>query len=98
MGFPAARVGDTCATGDTITGPGVATVLIGNLPASVMGDLVNGPTCNGSITMGSPTVLIGGRPAARVTSTVVGVNPSTSPVPTPMNTTIAKGEPTVLIA
>ncbi|MCJ7622335.1 MAG: PAAR domain-containing protein [Anaerolineaceae bacterium] len=98
MGFPAARLGDQTATGDTITGPGIPTVLIGGLPASVMGDLVNGATCNGSITMGSPTVLIGGRPAARVTSSVTGVNPSTVPVPTPMNTTIAKGEPTVLIA
>ena len=97
MSFPAARVGDTTADGSAITGPGIPTVLIGNMPASVMGDMVNGATCNGSIVMGSVTVLIGGRPAARMTSTVTGVNPSTSPVPTPITTTVAKGEPTVLI-
>jgi uncharacterized Zn-binding protein involved in type VI secretion len=97
LSFPAARIGDMTGSGSSITGPGVPTVLIGNLPASVIGDMVAGPTCNGSIVSGSATVLIGGRPAARVTSTVVGVNPSTVPVPTPISVPIAKGEPTVLI-
>lgn len=97
MTFPAARLGDQVATGDAITGPGVPTVLIGNLPASVVGDMVSGPMCNGSIVSGSVTVLIGGRPAARVTSTVTGVNPSTVPVPTPISVPVIKGEPTVLI-
>ena len=97
MSFPAARLGDQTANGSSITGPGVPTVLIGNIPASVMGDLVAGPACNGSIVTGSATVLIGNRPAARVTSTVTGVNPSTVPVPTPISVPIAKGEPTVLI-
>lgn len=95
MPFPAARVGDTTATGDTITGPGVATVLIGGMPAAVMGDLVAGNACTGAITVGSPTVLIGGRPAARVTSQVTGVNPYSG---VPVTTVVGVGAPTVLIA
>ena len=95
MPFPAARMGDTTATGDTIVGPGVPNVLIGGQPAAVMGDTVSGAAAVGPIIMGSPTVLIGGRPAARVTSMVSGVNPATGiPVPT----TIAMGCVTVLIA
>jgi uncharacterized Zn-binding protein involved in type VI secretion len=53
--------------GGPIIGPGVATVLIGGMPAAVMGDTC---TCVGppdAIVKGSATVLIGGRPAARVT-------------------------------
>ena len=96
MPFPAARLGDTTVTGDAITGPGVPTVLIGGLPASVMGDLVAGNACTGAITMGSPTVLIGGRPAARVTSQVTGVNPYSG---VPVTTAVGPpGAPTVLIA
>lgn len=52
--------------GGPITGPGVPTVLIGGLPASVLGDLA---VCVGppdSVVMGSTTVMIGGRPAARI--------------------------------
>lgn len=51
--------------GGPITGPCVPTVLIGNLPAAVIGDLC---VCVGppdSIVVGSTTVIIGGRPAAR---------------------------------
>jgi len=92
--FPAARLGDVTATGDAITGPGVPMVLIANMPAAVVGDLVSGAACTGAITMGSMTVLIGGRPAARVTSMVTGVNPATG---VPVSTTIAMGAPTVLI-
>ncbi len=95
MPFPAARVGDLTATGDTITGPGVPNVLIENLPAAVVGDLVNGAACVGAITQGSPTVLIGGRPAARVTSIVSGANPASG---VPVSTTIAKGALRTLIA
>ncbi len=86
--FPAARVGDMTATGDTITGPGVPNVLIENMPASVVGDLVNGAACVGAISMGSTTVLIGGRPAARMTSQVTGVNPATG---VPVTTVVMKG-------
>ena len=95
MPFPAARLSDITATGDAISGPGMPTVLIEGLPASVMGDLVNGAACVGSITVGSPTGLIGGRPAARVTSAVVGSNPITG---VPVSTTIAKGAIKTLIA
>ncbi len=52
--------------GGPITGPGVPTVLIGGIPAAVMGDLA---TCTGppdTIATGSATVLIGGKPAARM--------------------------------
>jgi uncharacterized Zn-binding protein involved in type VI secretion len=94
MGFPAARVGDITVTGDTITGPGVPTVLILGMPASVMGDLVAGNVCTGAITLGSPTVLIGGRPAARITSQVTGVNPYSG---VPVTTAVGMGAPTVLI-
>lgn len=51
--------------GGPIIGPGVPTVLIGNLPAAVVSDLC---VCAGppdSIVQGSTTVLIGGKPAAR---------------------------------
>ncbi len=51
--------------GGPITGPGIPTVLIGNMPAAVVGDML---TCTGppdTIVKGSGTVMIGGRPAAR---------------------------------
>ena len=95
MSFPAARLGDTTATGDAITGPGVPTVLIGGQPASVVGDLVAGPVCSGAIYLGSQTVLIGGRPAAHATSAVTGVNTITG---VPLRTSVMTGCFTVLIA
>lgn len=51
--------------GGPVTGHGVPTVLIGSLPAAVVGDLL---VCIGppdTIVKGSSTVLIGGKPAAR---------------------------------
>ncbi|MGC9323809.1 MAG: PAAR domain-containing protein [Desulfomonilia bacterium] len=73
---PAARITDmhTCPmvtgvvphVGGPIIGPGCPTVLIGGLPAAVMGDAC---TCVGppdSIVKGSATVLLGGKPAARI--------------------------------
>jgi len=76
---PAARITDlhTCPmqtpglppvphVGGPVIGPGVPTVLIGSLPASVVGDHA---VCVGPpdvIVQGSGTVMIGGRPAARV--------------------------------
>lgn len=51
--------------GGPVTGPAVPTVLIGSLPAAVVGDLL---ICIGppdTIVKGSSTVLIGGKPAAR---------------------------------
>lgn len=69
----AARVGDPTGHPGMIAGPGVATVLIGGLPAAVVGDMhacsmppLAGPHPPSPIAMGSMTVLIGGRPAARV--------------------------------
>ena len=52
--------------GGPITGPGCPTVLIGFLPAAVMGDMC---VCVGPpdpIVKGSATVMIGGRPAVRM--------------------------------
>jgi uncharacterized Zn-binding protein involved in type VI secretion len=79
MGMPAARLTDmhTCPmttpgvppiphVGGPIVGPGAPTVLIGKLPAAVMGDNL---VCVGppdTIIKGSATVMIGGKPAARL--------------------------------
>jgi uncharacterized Zn-binding protein involved in type VI secretion len=52
--------------GGPIIGPGVPNVLIGKMPAAVMGDSL---VCVGppdSIIKGSATVMIGGKPAARM--------------------------------
>ena len=71
--------------GGPIIGPGVPTVLIGKLPAAVVGDML---TCVGppdTIIKGSATVFIGGRPAARMGDTCAHGG------------TIAIGFPTVLI-
>ena len=69
----AARVGDPTAHPGVIAGPGVATVLIGGMPAAVMGDThicsmppLAGPHPPSPIVIGSVTVLIGGRMAARM--------------------------------
>lgn len=51
--------------GGPIIGPSVPTVLIGSMPAAVVGDML---VCVGppdAIVKGSVTVLIGGKPAAR---------------------------------
>ena len=79
---PAARISDmhTCPmvtpglppiphVGGPVSGPCVPNVLIGMLPAAVLGDMA---VCVGPpdvIVKGSATVLIGGRPAARVGDT-----------------------------
>jgi len=94
----AARVNDlhTCSmldpgipptphVGGPILGPGIPTVLIGKLPASVMGDMC---MCIGppdTIVKGSATVMIGKKPAARVGDT------------TAHGGSIAIGCPTVMI-
>jgi uncharacterized Zn-binding protein involved in type VI secretion len=74
---PAARVGDVTTHGGTITGPGVSTVLIGGMPAAVVGDMhacVIPPPSHipvSAFPMGSSTVLISGRPALRTTDTCI---------------------------
>ncbi|MCA9934699.1 MAG: PAAR domain-containing protein [Ardenticatenaceae bacterium] len=95
MGQPAARLTDmhTCPmvngvvphVGGPITGPGVPTVMIAKMPAAVVGDMA---TCTGppdTIVKGSATVMIGGKPAARM-----GDNTAHGGV-------IVAGSPTVLI-
>ena len=70
---PAARVTDPTGHPGMIAGPGVPNVLIGGLPAAVLGDMhacamppLAGPHPPTPIAKGSATVLIGGRPAARM--------------------------------
>jgi uncharacterized Zn-binding protein involved in type VI secretion len=74
----AARVTDSTAHAGVIfgliSGPGVATVLIGGLPAAVAADThacalpqsAGGPHPPGPIGTGSSSVFIGGQPAVRV--------------------------------
>lgn len=52
--------------GGPVVGPGAPTVMIGKMPAAVMGDncVCVGPP--DSIVQGSATVMIGGKPAARM--------------------------------
>jgi uncharacterized Zn-binding protein involved in type VI secretion len=90
---PAARVGDLSNHGGTLTGPGVATVMIGGMPAAVAGDLhvcslppnAHQPTSS-PFPSGSATVLIGGLPALRTTDSCL------------CGAMTAVGEPTVLIS
>ena len=52
--------------GGPLLGPAVPTVLVGGLPAAVLGDMA---VCVGppdAVVQGSATVLLGGRPAARL--------------------------------
>lgn len=72
----AARVTDTTTHGGTIVGPGVATVMIGGMPAAVATDnhVCVIPANTGHLTAsvfpsGSTTVLIGGLPALRTSDT-----------------------------
>lgn len=61
-----AATGPVPHVGGPIVGPGIPTVLIGGLPAAVVGDNV---VCVGppaTIVKGSSSVMIGGKPAARM--------------------------------
>lgn len=89
----AARVGDTTTHGGTIVGPGAATVLIGGMPAAVLGDnhvcVIPPPAHVPTVSpfpMGSTTVLIGGKPAIRTTDACI------------CGAMAAVGAPTVLIS
>jgi uncharacterized Zn-binding protein involved in type VI secretion len=71
--------------GGPVVGPGAPTVLIGSMPAAVLGDSC---VCVGppdTIAMGSTTVMIGGKPAARMGD------------PTAHGGSIVIGFPTVMI-
>jgi uncharacterized Zn-binding protein involved in type VI secretion len=96
MGQPAARIGDQTSHGTPLApGPGSVNVLIGGRPAWRSGadfhacPLFNGlvPHVGGVVAVGSPTVFIGGLPAARVGDLVVEAPPNA----------ILAGEFTVLI-
>lgn len=73
---PAARISDfhVCPmvtgvvphVGGPVIGPGEATVLIGSMPAAVVGDSVMCVGPPDTIIAGSGTVMIGGKPAARL--------------------------------
>ena len=70
---PAARVGDVTPHPGTVSGPGVATVLISGMPAAVQGDLHAcamppnaGPHPPTPFPKGSISVLIGARGALRM--------------------------------
>lgn len=88
----AARIGDPTSHGGTLAPPGVPTVLIGGMPAAVVGGLhvcaipppPPHPTTT-PIVAGSATVLIGGRPAARMGDSAA------------CGATILVGAPTVVI-
>ena len=87
-----ARVGDQTNHGGIITGPGVATVLIGGKPAAAINDMHtcalpppgHMPTVSPFV-VGSATVLVGGKPALRAGDTCI------------CGATALLGEPTVLI-
>jgi uncharacterized Zn-binding protein involved in type VI secretion len=96
MAAAAARVGDmhTCPlvtgtvphVGGPILPPGVTTVLVGGLPAAVVGALCSCVGPPDAIVAGSVSVLIGGRPAARIGSATAHGGTVTGP-----------GAPSVLI-
>ena len=92
---PAARITDmhVCPLSDgpkphvggPIIGPGCPTVLIGGVPAAVVGDMA---TCAGppdTLIKGSATVMFGGKPAVRMGD------------PTAHGGTVVAGFPTVMI-
>jgi uncharacterized Zn-binding protein involved in type VI secretion len=88
----AARVGDTTNHGGTVLGPGSSTVLIGNMPAALLGDNHvcpippnTGHITSSPFTMGSATVLIDKKPALRAGDVCV------------CGASAAVGEPTVMI-
>ncbi len=110
MGQPAARITDmhVCPmvtpgvppvphVGGPITGPGVPNVLIGGMPAAVMGDMA---TCVGppdTILKGSVGVLIGGKPAARMGDTCAHGGTIVLGCPTVMIGEVMPGAPPVIV-
>jgi uncharacterized Zn-binding protein involved in type VI secretion len=72
----AARVTDPTTHGGIVAGPGVPTVLIGGMPAAVLGDnhvcpIVPPHPPTSPFIIGSATVMIGGKPALRQGDTCV---------------------------
>src|SRR5580658_4857565 len=94
MGMPACTITSQTAHGGIVV-VGFPTVLIGNLPASRIGDnhvcpMVTGvvPHVGGPFVLGAMTVLVGNMPQSRVTDMLVCVGPPDM---------AAMGEPTVLV-
>ncbi len=89
---PAARVGDTSNHGGTIVGPGAATVLIGGMPAAVVGDIhvcslppnAHQPTAS-PFPAGAATILAEGRPLLSISDACI------------CGAMAAVGEPTVMV-
>jgi uncharacterized Zn-binding protein involved in type VI secretion len=81
----------------------VPTVLIGNLPAAVVGSMTNPcmlPSCvpngPGTVMKASMKVMIGNRPAARV-GDMVAFAACVAPIPSPTAKILPPGCPTVMI-
>lgn len=84
MGMPACRITDMTAHGGTVL-EGFPEVLIGDLPASRIGDMHECPMVTpgvppiphvgGPFILGSPTVLVGEMPQSRVTDQLICVGP-----------------------
>jgi uncharacterized Zn-binding protein involved in type VI secretion len=86
-----------------LVSPGVPTVLIGSLPASVLGDMTMPcmlpgcvPAGPGMVMMGSTTVLVGSKPVARVGDPTLHSS-CVAPIPSPMGQILPPGCPTVII-
>ena len=86
-----------------IVGGCVPTVLIGGLPAAVVGAMTQPclvPPCvpggPGIIAKGSMTVMFGGRPAARIGDLVTFAT-CVAPIPSPTGKILPPGAPTVII-
>lgn len=93
---PVARVGDMTNHGGVIVGPGAPTVLIGGMPAALIGDMTTCPMftgpvphVGGPIALGSTTVLVMGRPLAYVGCMCTCVGPPATIIP--------PGAPTVIV-
>jgi uncharacterized Zn-binding protein involved in type VI secretion len=81
----------------------VPTVLINNLPAAVVGSMTQPclvPPCvpggPGLVAMGSMTVMIGGRPAARM-GDLINFTSCVAPIPSPTGKILPPCSPTVII-
>ena len=86
-----------------ITGPGAATVMIGKMPACIMGDMSAPcmlPGCvpggPGMTALGSATVMISKKPAVRVND-MTSHTSCVAPIPSPVGKVMPPGCTTVMI-
>ena len=87
----------------TIIGPGAPTVMIGKMPACIMGDqtlpcMLPGcvPGGPGMMALGSATVMITKKPAVRVNDMTNHAS-CVAPIPSPVGKVMPPGCPTVMI-